>query len=201
MRVYRTDTSSARISLWRCPHDYLQSRRDARVSSSGPDTGDNPGLDPEISRIKAIGFIGCLSAVQYNHVTPLKAALRHPSLAPVTVSGSLTECSCGSVTESDLSTITTTYSSSDPFGKTDDREPLTNEMRSGPAVIGGVIAVTIFIIFCIVAILTKILYQHKKKHGKGQAKEKEYPGSMDYAFRNELDLQNTVSECKKEYFI
>ncbi|XP_071978133.1 contactin-associated protein-like 5 [Engystomops pustulosus] len=162
---------------------------------------DNPALDPEISRIKAIGFIGCLSAVQYNHVTPLKAALRHPSLAPVTVSGSLTECSCGSVTESDLSTITTTYSSSDPFGKTDDREPLTNEMRSGPAVIGGVIAVTIFIIFCIVAILTKILYQHKKKHGKGQAKEKEYPGSMDYAFRNELDLQNTVSECKKEYFI
>lgn len=60
---------------------------------------------------------------------------------------------------------------------------------------------TIFIVFCIVAIMTKILYQHKKTHGKSQSKEKEYPGSMDYPFRNELDLQNTVSECKKEYFI
>ncbi|XP_044160386.1 LOW QUALITY PROTEIN: contactin-associated protein-like 5 [Bufo gargarizans] len=162
---------------------------------------DNLGLDPEIFSVSSIGFIGCLSSVQYNQVAPLKAALRHPSLAPVTVIGSLTECSCGSITESDLSTITTTYSSSDPFGKTDDREPLTNEMRSGPAVIGGVIAVTIFIIFCIVAIMTKIIYQHKKTHGKSQSKEKEYPGSMDYAFRKELDLQNTVSECKKEYFI
>ncbi|KAM3916615.1 contactin-associated protein-like 5 [Leptodactylus fuscus] len=162
---------------------------------------DNPAFDPEISNVKSIGFIGCLSSVQYNQVAPLKAALRHPSTAPVTVTGSLTECSCGSITESDLSTITTTYSSSDPFGKTDDREPLTNEMRSGPAVIGGVIAVTIFIIFCIVAILTKILYQHRKTHGKSQAKEKEYPANMDYPFRNELDLQNTVSECKKEYFI
>ncbi|XP_040295777.1 contactin-associated protein-like 5 [Bufo bufo] len=162
---------------------------------------DNPGLDPEVFSVSSIGFIGCLSSVQYNQVAPLKAALRHPNLAPVTVIGSLTECSCGSITESDLSTITTTYSSSDPFGKTDDREPLTNEMRSGPAVIGGVIAVTIFIIFCIVAIMTKIIYQHKKTHGKSQSKEKEYPGSMDYAFRKELDLQNTVSECKKEYFI
>ncbi|KAG9477540.1 hypothetical protein GDO78_002767, partial [Eleutherodactylus coqui] len=162
---------------------------------------DNPMLDPEISNANSIGFIGCLSSVQYNQVAPLKAALRHPSLAPVTVSGSLTECNCGSITESDLSTITTTYSSSDPFGKTDDREPLTNEMRSGPAVIGGVIAVTIFIIFCIVAIMTKIIYQHKKTHGKSQSKEKEYPDSMDYPFRNEMDLQNTVSECKKEYFI
>ncbi|XP_073522704.1 contactin-associated protein-like 5 isoform X2 [Phyllobates terribilis] len=162
---------------------------------------DSPGLDPQISSINSVGFVGCLSSVQYNQVTPLKAALRHPNLAPVRVFGSLTECSCGSITESDLSTFTTTYSSTDPFGKTDDREPLTNEMRSGPAVIGGIIAVTIFIILCIVAIMLKIFYQHKKTHGKSQSKEKEYPDSMDYPFRNELDLQNTVSECKKEYFI
>ncbi|XP_069838522.1 contactin-associated protein-like 5 [Dendropsophus ebraccatus] len=162
---------------------------------------DNLELDPEVSTMNSIGFVGCLSSVQYNQVAPLKAALRHPSLAPVTVTGSLTECNCGSITESDLSTITTTYSSADPFGKTDDREPLTNEIRSGPAVIGGVIAVTIFIIFCIVAIMTKILYQHKKTHGKSPPKEKDYPGSLDYSFRNEMDLQNTVSECKKEYFI
>ncbi|XP_069588760.1 contactin-associated protein-like 5 [Ranitomeya imitator] len=162
---------------------------------------DSPGLDPEISSTNSMGFLGCLSSVQYNQVAPIKAALRHSTLAPVMVTGSLTECSCGSISESDLSTITTTYSSSDPFGKKDDREPLTNEMRSGPAVIGGVIAVTIFIIFCIAAIMIKILRQHKKSHGKSQSKEKEYPGGMDYPFRKELDAQNTVSECRREYFI
>ncbi|XP_069586113.1 contactin-associated protein-like 5 [Ranitomeya imitator] len=162
---------------------------------------DNPGLDPEIAKVNSIGFIGCLSSVLYNQVAPLKAAFRHPSLAPVTITGSLTECMCGSIMESDLSTITTTYSSADPFGKTDDREPLTNELRSVPAIIGGVIAVTIFIIFCIVATTIKFLYQHKKTHRKNLSKEKEYPGSMDYPFRNEPDVQNTVSECRKEYFI
>ncbi|XP_031749305.1 contactin-associated protein-like 5 [Xenopus tropicalis] len=162
---------------------------------------DNPGLDSEVAKANTFGFVGCLSSVQYNHVAPLKAALRHPSIAPVTVTGTLSECSCGSVTESDLSTVTTTYSSSGPFGKDDDREPITNAVRSDSAVIGGVIAVTVFIIFCIVAIMTKILYQHKETHRKNQKKEKEYPSSMENSFRNEMDLQNAVSECKKEYFI
>ncbi|KAM8934053.1 contactin-associated protein-like 5 [Pelodytes ibericus] len=162
---------------------------------------DNPGLDSEISKANALGFVGCLSSVQYNHLAPLKAALRHPSIAPVTVIGTLFECSCGSITESDLSTVTTTYSSSDPFGKEDDHEPLTNVVKSDSAVIGGVIAVTIFIIFCIVAIMIKIIYQHKETHRKSQSKEKEYPGSLEHSFRNEMDLQNAVSECKKEYFI
>ncbi|KAM5151602.1 contactin-associated protein-like 5 [Mantella aurantiaca] len=162
---------------------------------------DNPRLDPEVTKANSLGFVGCLSSVQYNQVAPLKAALRHPSTAPVTVIGSLSECSCGSITDSDLSTITTTYSSSDPFGNTDDREPLTHEMRSGPVVIGGIIAITIFIIFCIVAIMTKIVYRHKKTRSKSQTREKEYPRSTDYSFRSEMDLQNTVSECKKEYFI
>ncbi|XP_053328192.1 contactin-associated protein-like 5 [Spea bombifrons] len=162
---------------------------------------DNPGLDSEVSKANTLGFVGCLSSVQYNHLAPLKAALRHPSVAPVTIVGTLSECSCGSVTESDLSTVTTTHSSSDPFGKADDHEPLTNAVKSDSAVIGGVIAVTIFIIFCIVAIMLKIIHQHKETHRKNQSKEKEYPGSMENSFRNEMDLQNAVSECKKEYFI
>lgn len=32
-------------------------------------------------------------------------------------------------------------------------------------------------------------------------KEKEYPENLDSSFRNDIDLQNTVSECKREYFI
>uniref|UniRef100_A0A672V786 Contactin associated protein family member 5 n=1 Tax=Strigops habroptila TaxID=2489341 RepID=A0A672V786_STRHB len=75
-------------------------------------TADSLPLDPEVSKANAYGFTGCLSSVQYNHIAPLKAALRHPSIAPVTVKGSLTESSCASIMEADVNTATTIYSSS-----------------------------------------------------------------------------------------
>lgn len=65
----------------------------------------------------------------------------------------------------------------------------------------GVIAVVIFIIFAIIGIMTRFLYQHKQSHRTNQMKEKEYPENLDSSFRNDIDLQNTVSECKREYFI
>nr|XP_033803133.1 contactin-associated protein-like 5 isoform X2 [Geotrypetes seraphini] len=162
---------------------------------------DTSRLDSEVLKANSVGFIGCLASVQYNHLAPLKAALRHPSIAPVTIKGPLSEGSCEAIAEAGADAVTTTYSSLDPFEKSDEREPFTNEVRSDSAVIGGVIAVVIFILFCIVAIMTKVLYQHKETHRKSQAKEKDYPENLDASFRNELDLQNTVSECKKEYFI
>ncbi|XP_029461074.1 contactin-associated protein-like 5 [Rhinatrema bivittatum] len=162
---------------------------------------DNFGLDSEVLKANSVGFVGCLSSVQYNHLAPLKAALRHPSIAPVTIKGHLSENSCESIAEANMNPGTTTYSSLDPFEKADEREPLTNAVRSDSAVIGGVIAVVIFIIFCVVAIMTKFLYQHKERHRKSQAKEKDYPENLDTSFRNEMDVQNPVSECKKEYFI
>ncbi|XP_030065243.1 contactin-associated protein-like 5 isoform X3 [Microcaecilia unicolor] len=162
---------------------------------------DTSGLDAEVLKANSIGFIGCLSSVQYNHLAPLKAALRHPSIAPVTIKGPLSEGSCESIAEADADTVTTTYSSLDHSSTSDKREPFANEVRSDSAVIGGVIAVVIFILFCIVAIMAKFLYQHKETRRKSRASEKDYPENLDTSFRNELDLQNTVSECKKEYFI
>uniref|UniRef100_A0A669PDA1 Contactin associated protein family member 5 n=1 Tax=Phasianus colchicus TaxID=9054 RepID=A0A669PDA1_PHACC len=73
---------------------------------------DSLTMDPEVSKANAYGFTGCMSSVWYNHIAPLKAALRHPSIAPVTVKGSLTESSCSSLTEADVNTATTIYSSS-----------------------------------------------------------------------------------------
>ncbi|KAL1765704.1 contactin-associated protein-like 5, partial [Sigmodon hispidus] len=70
------------------------------------------GLDPEVARVNTLGFIGCLSSVQYNHIAPLKAALRHANIAPVTVQGTLTESNCGSIVDSDMSAVTTVHSSS-----------------------------------------------------------------------------------------
>ncbi|XP_025028957.1 contactin-associated protein-like 5, partial [Python bivittatus] len=162
---------------------------------------DSQGLDLEISKANSFGFIGCMSSVQYNHIAPLKVALRHPSLAPVTVLGSLSESNCRSLVEMDVNTATSVYSSSDPFGKADDKEPLSNSVRSDSAFIGGVIAVVIFIIFSIVAIMSRVLYQHKQMHRSSQTKEKEYPEHLDHSFKTEVDLQNPVSECKREYFI
>nr|XP_056717364.1 contactin-associated protein-like 5 [Euleptes europaea] len=162
---------------------------------------ESQGLDPEVSKANLFGFVGCISSVQYNHVAPLKAALRHPNIAPVTVLGSLIESNCMSSVEADVNTATTIYSSSDPFGKADEKEPLTNAVRSDSAVIGGVIAVVIFIIFCIVAIMSRVFYQHKQTHRSSQTKEKEYPEHPDSSFKTDVDLRNTVTECKREYFI
>ncbi|XP_037066950.1 contactin-associated protein like 5-1-like isoform X2 [Peromyscus leucopus] len=158
------------------------------------------GLDPEVAKANTLGFVGCLSSVQYNHIAPLKAALRHASIAPVTVQGTLTESNCGFMVDSDMNAVTTVHSS-DPFGKTDEHEPLTNAVRSDSAVIGGVIAVVTFITFCVIGIMTRFLYQHKQSHRTNQMKEKEYPENLDSSFRNDIDLQNTTSECKREYFI
>uniref|UniRef100_G3TZA9 Contactin associated protein family member 5 n=1 Tax=Loxodonta africana TaxID=9785 RepID=G3TZA9_LOXAF len=158
-------------------------------------------MDPEVAKANTLGFVGCLSSVQYNHIAPLKAALRHATIAPVTVQGTLTESSCGFMMDSDVNAVTTVHSSSEYPGKTDEREPLTNAVRSDSAVIGGVIAVVIFITFCIVGIMTRFLYQHKQSHRTNQMKEKEYPDNLDGSFRNDIDLQHTVSECKREYFI
>ena len=70
------------------------------------------GLDSEVAKANIMGFVGCLSSVQYNQVAPLKAALRHATIAPVTVQGTLTESSCGSVVDVDVHAVTTVDSSS-----------------------------------------------------------------------------------------
>ncbi|XP_069472868.1 contactin-associated protein-like 5 [Ambystoma mexicanum] len=165
---------------------------------------DSAGLDLEVLKANRYGFVGCLSSVLYNHQAPLKAALRHASTSPVTVKGSLSECSCAAISEVLLESATTTYSSADPLGKTDEQEQITNAVRNESAVIGGIIAVVVFLIFCIVAAMAKFLYQHKEARRKSEtAKEKEYPEHLDHPFRNPMDLHHAVSECKKEkeYFI
>ncbi|KAL1775006.1 contactin-associated protein-like 5 [Sigmodon hispidus] len=152
------------------------------------------GFQSTQSSVEAVG-------VQYNHIAPLKAALRHANIAPVTVQGTLTESNCGSMMDSDMNAVTTVHSSSDLLGKTDEHEPLTNAVRSDSAVIGGVIAVVTFITFCVIGIMTRFLYHHNQSQRTSQKKEKDYPENLDTSFRNDIDLQNRATECKQEYFI
>lgn len=71
---------------------------------SSSDSGD---LDPELSRIASLGFTGCLSAVLFNSVSPLKAALLHQDTSPVIVTGPLVQSICGSTSANPYAAETT----------------------------------------------------------------------------------------------
>lgn len=57
---------------------------------------DLDDLDPDLARLGSLGFTGCLSVVQFNSITPLKAALLQPETSPVQVLGPLVRSNCGS---------------------------------------------------------------------------------------------------------
>uniref|UniRef100_A0A671NA58 Contactin-associated protein-like 4 n=1 Tax=Sinocyclocheilus anshuiensis TaxID=1608454 RepID=A0A671NA58_9TELE len=67
-------------------------------------------VDPEIARLNALGFTGCLSVVQFNSISPLKAALLYPDTSPVIVTGPLSESSCGSSLPTNPYAAETTHS-------------------------------------------------------------------------------------------
>uniref|UniRef100_A0A3Q3SZB5 Contactin-associated protein-like 4 n=1 Tax=Mastacembelus armatus TaxID=205130 RepID=A0A3Q3SZB5_9TELE len=64
-------------------------------------------LDPELARLSSLGFTGCLSAVLFNSISPLKAALLHPDTSPVTVTGKLAQSICGSTSANPYAAETT----------------------------------------------------------------------------------------------
>uniref|UniRef100_A0A672IGP5 Contactin associated protein like 3 n=1 Tax=Salarias fasciatus TaxID=181472 RepID=A0A672IGP5_SALFA len=80
-------------------------------------------LDPGLARVAALGFSGCLSAVLFNSVSPLKAALLHPNPPSVTVTGPLLRSACGS--------------SAPNSGSAETGRPLANAGRRDSALIGG----------------------------------------------------------------
>ncbi|XP_030326065.1 contactin-associated protein-like 4 isoform X3 [Strigops habroptila] len=160
---------------------------------------ENSDADEETMKADSQGFIGCLSSVQFNHIAPLKAALHHSSSAPIIVKGRLTESNCGTLTASDSTSSETTHSFADHSGPIDEGEPLANAIRSDSAIIGGVIAVVIFILLCITAIAIRI-YKKKGIYSKDEAKGSENEDSAESALKSEISMQNTANENQKEYF-
>ncbi|XP_060041123.1 contactin-associated protein-like 4 isoform X2 [Erinaceus europaeus] len=156
-------------------------------------------VDPETALAGAQGFLGCLSAVQFSHLVPLKAALHPSHPAPITVSGHVTESSCLAQTGNDATSRERTHSFADHSGTRDDREPLANAIKSDSAIIGGLIAVAIFILLCITAIAVRI-YQQKRLYKRNETKRSENVDSAEAVLKSELNIQTTVSENQKEYF-
>uniref|UniRef100_A0A663EZ76 Contactin associated protein family member 4 n=1 Tax=Aquila chrysaetos chrysaetos TaxID=223781 RepID=A0A663EZ76_AQUCH len=160
---------------------------------------ENSDVDEETMKANSQGFTGCLSSVQFNHIAPLKAALHHSSSAPVIVKGRFTESNCGTLTGADSTSSETTHSFADHSGPIDEGEPLANAIRSDSAIIGGVIAVVIFILLCITAIAIRI-YKKKGIYSKNESKGSENEDSAESALKSELSMQNTANENQKEYF-
>nr|BAC35446.1 unnamed protein product [Mus musculus] len=156
-------------------------------------------VDQETALAAAHGFTGCLSAVQFSHIAPLKAALQPGPPAPVTVTGHVTESSCVAPSGTDATSRERTHSFADHSGTMDDREPLTHAIKSDSAVIGGLIAVVIFILLCVSAIAVRI-YQQKRLYKRNEAKRSENVDSAEAVLKSELHIQNAVGENQKEYF-
>uniref|UniRef100_A0A8C6PDK8 Contactin associated protein like 3 n=1 Tax=Nothobranchius furzeri TaxID=105023 RepID=A0A8C6PDK8_NOTFU len=140
-------------------------------------------LDPHLTRVASLGFTGCLSVVQFNSINPLKAALLHPDSSPVVITGPLAQSNCDQ---------------SDSVGS---GQPLVNAFRTDSALIGGVIAVVIFVIVSALAVTARYLYHRKDTYRNQEGKQVKQEDSPDFPFNNQMDSQNRSTESTKEYFI
>uniref|UniRef100_A0A8C7S7N3 Contactin associated protein like 3 n=1 Tax=Oncorhynchus mykiss TaxID=8022 RepID=A0A8C7S7N3_ONCMY len=158
-------------------------------------------LDPEIARLNSLGFSGCLSVVQFNSITPLKAALLYPNTSPVIVTGPLAESTCGSSSPANTYPAETTHPLS---GKRGGFKLSLAILVGGSdsALIGGVIAVVIFVILSALAVMVRFLYRRKETfHSQEPKSIKPEADSPEYPFHSEPTSQNVLSENQKEYFI
>uniref|UniRef100_A0A3Q2YA91 Contactin-associated protein-like 4 n=1 Tax=Hippocampus comes TaxID=109280 RepID=A0A3Q2YA91_HIPCM len=89
-----------------------------------------------LARVGALGFTGCLSAVYFNSISPLKAALLQPD-RNIAISGPLTQSNCGSLSSANPQLSVTTHSLPDPPASLDPSQPLVKTIRSDSALIGG----------------------------------------------------------------
>uniref|UniRef100_A0A8C4LKK4 Uncharacterized protein n=1 Tax=Equus asinus asinus TaxID=83772 RepID=A0A8C4LKK4_EQUAS len=136
-------------------------------------------VDAETARAGARGFSGCLSAVQFERAAPLKAALRPGRPARVLVRGPVAASDCGAGGGDEHS------------GVMDEGEPMADATRGDSAVIGGVIAVAVFVLLCVAAIAIR-LYQQKNLYST-----KEGPTSRPERCGNQLRTGELGCPCSE----
>uniref|UniRef100_A0A8C1XNP7 Contactin associated protein like 2b n=1 Tax=Cyprinus carpio TaxID=7962 RepID=A0A8C1XNP7_CYPCA len=145
-------------------------------------------IDPVlIERYNTPGFVGCLSRVQFNRIAPLKAALRTGVPSTASIQGVLVESNCGAspLTVPPMSAVF------DPW-----------HTDSDSAIIGGIIAVVIFIILCTLVFLVRHMFHHKGSYHTNEAKGAESADCADAAIIvNDPAFTETIDESKKEWFI
>ncbi|XP_078790299.1 contactin-associated protein-like 4 isoform X2 [Oryzias latipes] len=158
-------------------------------------------MDPHLARLASLGFTGCLSVVQFNSINPLKAALLHPDTSPVHITGPLVQSSCGSAASAKHHAAENTHHLSDQPGSVGSGQPLVNAIRTDSALIGGVIAVVIFVAVAVLAITARFLYQRKDTFQNQEGKRVKREESPEFPFNNQPHSQDVSSGNPKEYFI
>ncbi|XP_032382198.1 contactin-associated protein-like 4 isoform X2 [Etheostoma spectabile] len=157
-------------------------------------------LDAELAGLASLGFTGCLSGVCFNSISPLKAALLHPD-SPVIVSGPLVQSSCGTSSPANPYAAETTHSLSDQTGPVDPGQPLVNAIKSDSALIGGVIAVGIFVTVSALAIMARFICSRKETCQNQEVKAAQPEDNHEFPFSSQADCLSTPSENQKEFFI
>ncbi|XP_030012152.1 contactin-associated protein-like 4 [Sphaeramia orbicularis] len=157
-------------------------------------------LDPELGRLASVGFTGCFSAVRFNSISPLKAALLHADTSPLTVTSPLVQASCG-YSSGNPYAVETTHHLSGQSGSVESGQPLVNAIRSDSALIGGVIAVVIFVTVSALAIVARLLYRRKWMCQNQDVKTVKPEDSPELPFSSQNNSHNGPSENQKEYFI
>ncbi|XP_071402445.1 contactin-associated protein-like 4, partial [Centroberyx affinis] len=162
------------------------------------DSGD---LDPDLARFASLGFTGCLSAVLFNSVSPLKAALLHPDSSAVTITGPLAQSGCGSSASANPYAAETTHHLSDQSGSVGTGQPLVNAIRSDSALIGGVIAVVIFVTVSALAVTARFLYRRKGTFQSQEVRGVKPEDSSELPFSSQANAHNGPNDNQREYFI
>uniref|UniRef100_A0A665XFM6 Contactin associated protein like 3 n=1 Tax=Echeneis naucrates TaxID=173247 RepID=A0A665XFM6_ECHNA len=167
-------------------------------------SSDSDDLDPDLARLAALGFTGCLSVVRFNSISPLKAALLHPDSSPVAITGPLVRSNCGSPASANpyaaenthhLSGQRTAPFHNQPFDGFNLFRKLLNVLC-----LAGVIAVVIFVLLSGLAITARFLYRRKETYRNQEVKGVKQDDSQDFTFNNQTDSQNVSGERRKEYF-
>ncbi|XP_076018406.1 contactin-associated protein-like 2b [Genypterus blacodes] len=164
-------------------------------------------IDPIlIERYNTPGFVGCLSRVQFNNIAPLKAALRSGLAAPVSTHGILVPSNCGA---SPL-TISPIAMANDPWhveaagavSPFNEDKASSDGVDRNSAIVGGIIALVIFSILCIMVFVIRHMFRHKGSYHTNEAKGAESADCADAAIIvNDPAFTETIDESKKEWFI
>uniref|UniRef100_A0A3P9QBE3 Contactin-associated protein-like 4 n=1 Tax=Poecilia reticulata TaxID=8081 RepID=A0A3P9QBE3_POERE len=145
-------------------------------------------LDPALAQLGSLGFTGCLSAVLFNSISPLKAALIRPIASSVVVRGPLIRSSCGPAAAKPHAAENTHH------------QPEQRLLIFGLFLcILGLIAAIIFGIASALAILIRFLHRRK-----GTCQNQELTKTEDnnrLQFASQSISQYGPTESQKEYFI
>ncbi|KAG7236595.1 hypothetical protein INR49_000718 [Caranx melampygus] len=154
---------------------------------------DSEDLDPDLTRLASLGFTGCLSVVHFNSISPLKDALLHPDTTPVVITGPLVRSNCGSLASANPYAAENTHHLSDQSGSVGSGQPLVNAIRTDSALIGGVIAVVIFVVVAGLAVTARFLYRRKETYRNQEVKGVKQDDSQDFPFNNQTTDSQNVS--------